>query len=93
METSLRRLVDLYPFEPALQRALINLYVQQKRYDDAEKELRALAAAKPTDIEGGMNVVRFLQQFKGTAAARQELVDRHQRGWREVQVPTRPGRV
>jgi len=76
LEELLRKLVDLYPFEPALQANLINLYVKQQRYDDAEKELRALAATKPADVGLGLNVVRFLRQFKGPAAARQELMAR-----------------
>ena len=75
-EALLRKLVDLYPSEPALQRSLINLYVKQKRYDDGEKELRAFAAAHSSDAAAGLNVVRFLQQFKGPAAARQELMAR-----------------
>src|SRR5262249_18785218 len=76
LETTLRKLIDLYPFEAALQRSLIDLYVKQKRYDDAEKELRALSAAKSSDVELGLSVVRFLQQFKGPDAARQELLSR-----------------
>ena len=75
-ETLLRKLADLYPFEPSFQGNLINLYVKEKRYDDAEKELRASSAAHPSDIAAGLNVVRFLQQFKGPAAARQELIAR-----------------
>jgi len=69
-ESLLRKLVALYPKEPMFQRRLIQLWVDQKRYDDAEKELRALADANPSDFEAGLNVVRFLQQFKGPAAAR-----------------------
>jgi tetratricopeptide (TPR) repeat protein len=75
-ETLLRKLVDLYPFERALQASLINLYVKQKRYDDGEKELRAFAAAHSSDASAGLNVVRYLHQFKGPAAARQELMAR-----------------
>ena len=79
-EALLRKLVDLYPFEPALQRTLINLYVKQKRYDDGEKVLRAFAAAHSSDAAAGLNVVRYLHQFKGPAAARQELMARIKAG-------------
>ena len=79
-EVLLRKLVDLYPSEPALQRTLINLYVKQKRYDDGEKELRAFAAAHSADASAGLNVVRFLYQFRGPAAARQELMARIKAG-------------
>src|SRR5262249_36685313 len=44
--------------------------------DDAEKELRAIYVANPTDVEAELNVVRFLQQFKGPSVAREELVSR-----------------
>ena len=74
VEILLRKLVELYPFEPALQESLVALYVKQKRYDDAEKELRALAAAKPSDVTTHLNLVRFVLQSKGPAAARQELL-------------------
>src|SRR5262249_28919935 len=83
-EALLRKLVDLYPFEPALQGSLINLYVKQKRYDDAEKELRAYAAAHPADATAGLNVVRFLQQYKGAGAAQNELTTRIKAGGKEA---------
>jgi predicted Zn-dependent protease len=75
-EPLLRKLVDLYPSEPAFQRTLVNLYIKEKRYDDAEKELRSFAAANPSNIAAGLNIVRLLLQTKGADAARQELVTR-----------------
>ena len=84
-EALLRKLADLYPSEPAFQRSLINLYVKQKRYDDGEKELRAFAAAHSSDAAAGLNVVRYLRQFKGAAAARQELMARINAGGQVVQ--------
>jgi predicted Zn-dependent protease len=83
-ETVLRKLIDLYPFEFVLQRGLINLYLSEKRYDDAEKELRALAAANSSDIALGLSVVRFLQQFRGADAARQEIVARIKAGGQQA---------
>ena len=62
------------------QKSLINLYVKQKRYDDAEKELRSLSAANPTDINIGLNLVRFLLQYRGPEAARAELIARIKAG-------------
>lgn len=72
----LRRLTVLYPQERAFRTQLISFYLNQKRLGDAENELRALAAENPSDIELGLNVVRFLNQFKGADAARQELLSR-----------------
>jgi tetratricopeptide (TPR) repeat protein len=74
VEILLRKLVELYPFDSALQQSLVALYVKQKRYDDAEKELRALAAAKPSDVTTHLELVRFVLQLKGPAAARQDLL-------------------
>ena len=50
----------------------------------AEKELRAYAAANPSDMTAGLNLVRFLLQIKGPAAARQELVARINAGEQEI---------
>ena len=79
-EALLRKLVALYPKEVAFRENLVRLLVSQKRFDDAEKELRALSEAEPSNIQAGLNVVRFLQQLKGPAAARAELLARIKAG-------------
>ena len=76
VEGVLRKLVELYPQESAFRRALVQQYLDQKRPDDAEQELDRLAAANPTDVEVGLDIVRFLRTVKGPAAARQELLTR-----------------
>jgi cellulose synthase operon protein C len=73
-EELLRKLTESYPKEAAFQNQLFRLYINQKRYDDAEKLLRARAAADPSNVAANLDVVRFLQQFKGPAAAREELM-------------------
>ena len=73
-EAALRKLVELNPQEPGFRKLLINFYVEQRRPDDAERELRSLAAARPSDSEATLDLVRFLFTIKGSAAAaRQEL--------------------
>jgi tetratricopeptide (TPR) repeat protein len=76
VEAAFRKLIELYPQEPAFRKLLVKHYLDQKRPDDAEKELRALAAANPTDVEAGLNIIRFVRAIKGFAEARQELVNR-----------------
>jgi tetratricopeptide (TPR) repeat protein len=76
IEALLRNLVDAYPQEMVFRRQLISVYVAQKRLDEAEKELRAIAAADPSSAELGLNVVRFLNSYRSPAAARQELLAR-----------------
>lgn len=76
LEAVLRQLVDSYPMEPVHRRQLVLFLIDQKRPDDAEKVLRDAAAADPSNVEAGMDVVRFLQSSKGPAAAEKELLAR-----------------
>ena len=80
VEAVLRKLIENYPQEAAFRRGLVKHYVAQNRLEDALKELSALAATNPADIEAGLEVVRFLNRVKGTAAARQELLERSSAG-------------
>lgn len=73
VEALLRKFVELYPKEAAFRQQLVKLYVDQKRLDEAEAELRSLAAANPNDVEAGLDVVRFLISTKGPAAGQQAL--------------------
>ena len=74
VEAALKKLVELNPQELGYRKLLINFYVEQRRTDDAEKEMRALAAANPANSAAALDVVRFLYTIKkAPAAARQEL--------------------
>ena len=64
-EALLRKFIDRYPLQSAPRNSLINLYVKQKRNDDAEKEIRALAAANPSDLAAGLNVVPSCSNSRG----------------------------
>jgi tetratricopeptide (TPR) repeat protein len=72
-EALLHKLIEAYPQEPGLRRQLVKFYVDQKRPDDAEREIRALANARPGDVEAALDVARYINMIKGPAAARQEL--------------------
>src|SRR5262245_1584657 len=72
-EALLHKLIEAYPQEPGLRRQLVKFYVEQKRPDDAEREIRALANARPGDAEAALDVARYINMVKGPAAARQEL--------------------
>ncbi len=76
VEALLRKLTELYPKEVAFRKQLIKFYIDQHRQDDAEKEVRAIAAADPGNPEAQLDLIRFLYGVKGPAVARQELVDR-----------------
>jgi predicted Zn-dependent protease len=69
-EAILQKLVAV---KPEFRSQLVQLYISERRFDDAERELRAIAAAKPTDSKAGLDVVRFLANFRGANAAKDEL--------------------
>lgn len=73
-EAALKKLVELNPQDPGYRKLLINFYVEQRRIDEAEWEMRDLATANPADSAAVLDLVRFLYTIKkAPAAARQEL--------------------
>jgi pentatricopeptide repeat protein len=79
-ESILHKLIDQKPQDIALHAQLVRIYVAQRRFEDAEKELRAIAAANPENSGAELDVVRFLNGVKGLAVAREELVTRIKAG-------------
>ena len=79
-ESLLRKVMALNPKEPAYQTQLIQLLIAQRRFDEAEKELRARVAADPTNTKIGLDLVRFLNLAKGPDLARTELDNRIKAG-------------
>jgi tetratricopeptide (TPR) repeat protein len=76
VESILQRLIELYPQEVAFRRQLVKFYMDQRRPDDAEKELRAIVAADPQNADAVLDLVRFLYASKGATVARGELAAR-----------------
>ena len=76
IEAVLQKLIDLYPQELAFRRQLAKFYIDQKRPDDAEVQLRAIVTADPQNSAAVLDLVRFLYANKGALAARSELVTR-----------------
>src|SRR6266481_1993742 len=72
-EALLRKLITQNPKEGGLRAQLIQLYISTKRFDDAERELRATANSTPTDSKAGMDLIRFLVSVKGAKVGRDEL--------------------
>jgi cellulose synthase operon protein C len=73
-EAALRKLIELNPQEPGYRKLLVNFYVEQRRTDDAEREMRDLATANSSDPQAALDLVRFLFTIKkDPVAARQEL--------------------
>src|SRR5262249_32521357 len=75
VEAVLLKLIENHPQQTVFRRQLVKYYVDQKRFEDAESNLRALSAASPADVDAGLDIVRFLQTTKGPDAARHELLN------------------
>ena len=52
----------------------------EHRLDEAEKELRMIVNANPDNVAVFLNLVRFLDEMKGSSVAREELVTRIKAG-------------
>jgi tetratricopeptide (TPR) repeat protein len=79
-EALLKKLIAQNPGQQAFRNELIQLYLDAKRFDDAERELRSRADVDPADNKAEMDVVRFLVSTKGPAAGQQELAARIKAG-------------
>src|SRR4029078_4813859 len=79
-ESILRKLIDQNPQDIALHGQPVRIYVAQRRFGEAAKELRTIAAANPENTGAELDVVRFLGGVKGLAEAREELVTRIKAG-------------
>ena len=76
-ELGLKRLIELSPQEATYRRLLANFYIEQRRADAAESELRSLVAINSTDSSAALALVHFLLSIKkDPVAARQELNSR-----------------
>lgn len=73
-EVVFRKIIELYPDTIVFRQALARFYLKWDRNEDAEKELRAIAASHPKDSAAGLAVVGFLNATKGFEAARKELI-------------------
>jgi tetratricopeptide (TPR) repeat protein len=74
-ETALKKLIELNPQELGFRKLLINFFIEQRRLNDAESELRSLASARPFDSEAELDLVRFLYTIRKSAAAAQQELD------------------
>ena len=86
-EALLHKLVEVYPQEVGLRRQLVKFYVDQKRPEDAEREIRALAQARPNDTEAALDVARYLNMVKGSGCGPSGVARTHQRGRPGLPVP------
>lgn len=72
-EEIVRKIYAEHPQEEAYRSQLIRLLIAERKFDDAEKELRAKVQALPNDSKAGLDLIRFLSASRGPDAARAEL--------------------
>ncbi|MBI5263403.1 MAG: tetratricopeptide repeat protein [Bradyrhizobium sp.] len=78
-EQIIRTLVSEHPQEPSYQTQLLRILIAQRKLDDAEKEIRKkVEAAKGS--KAVLELVGFLNSFRGADAARAELEARIKAG-------------
>ncbi|WP_240535735.1 tetratricopeptide repeat protein [Bradyrhizobium sp. STM 3809] len=77
IEITLKKLIN---FKPEFREQLVNLYVEERRLDEAENELRSAAAASPADVATNLRLTRFLSSFRSPTAAREQLESRIKAG-------------
>ena len=59
---------------------MVQILAQQRKLDDAEKELRSIAELTPADSKPVLDLVRFIISARGREAGRQELQARISKG-------------
>lgn len=72
-EAQLKQMVDIFPEDKNLKGTLVRFYVSRERLDDAESFLREIVDIKSSEPGAIMDLVRFMQETQGAAAARAEL--------------------
>jgi cellulose synthase operon protein C len=74
VEATLKTLVEANPQSADYLRLLINFYLEQRRFEEAEKGLRTLVGKDTSDPKAILELVRFLYVTrKSPSAAREEL--------------------
>jgi cellulose synthase operon protein C len=76
----LRRLIAQRPQETFLRSQLIQILGAQRRFDEAEAEMRIIAKENPTNSKAELDVVRLISQSKGLEAGKEELEARIKQG-------------
>ena len=92
-EAVLRRLVEIYPNEPAFRAQLIKFYIAHKRQDDAINEQRAALAAKPDDTQIGLDLVTSCRCAQGGCRSSRRTPGSHQLGRARIPLSSGVGTI
>ena len=81
-ESALKKLIELNPQEPGFRRLLVNFYIEQQRFDDAESELRNFAGRSSFGCRAGVRASSIsLYDQKIFAGCTAGIEHTHQVGW------------
>jgi cellulose synthase operon protein C len=69
----LRHMTELYPNSLEVRRLLARWYLSEKMYAEGEAELRKLLELEPTSMPAVRNLIQFIADTKGEAAAEEEI--------------------
>ncbi len=75
----LQKMTQLFPDNLEIRRVLTRWYIAQKDLPLAEKELRKLHELEPDSAEALRNLLQFVTDSRGEAAAREEILGQIQR--------------
>ena len=79
-ESILRKLIEQRPQETVLRSQLVQILGSQRRFDEAEAEMRAIAKANPDNSKAELDVVRLISGVKGLESGKEELENRIKAG-------------
>ncbi len=71
-DLAFQKLIKLFPDKDIARKSYAQFLLRSNRQDDAEKQVRAIAATSP-DVRAKLDVVRFVIATKGADAGRKEL--------------------
>ena len=73
VEKNLQRVIKLFPDSAFARKTYAQFLLKFERKDEAEQQVRAIAASAPKEIQPKLDVVKFLIATKGADAGRNEL--------------------
>jgi cellulose synthase operon protein C len=79
-ESLLRKLIEQRPQETVLRSQLVQILGSQRRFDEAEAQMRAIAKANPDNSKAELDVVRLISGVKGLESGKEELENRIKAG-------------
>lgn len=85
LSAHLENMSKLYPNNTEIHEILAKWYISESQFDNAERALRKLQVINPNSSDATRNLVQFISDTRGDAAAREEVLAQIQRAGSEQQ--------